>query len=85
MFLGRVGRNGCSAVGLFVGPDRVAVLVDPEIAVVALHTILGFFFVVVGLAAHLGDTGYGYSRGGENVFQLSCPAGIGRRWLAERR
>eukprot|EP00978_Attheya_sp_CCMP212_P018505 scaffold50675_cov69-Attheya_sp.AAC.2 len=24
------------------------------------------------------------SRGGENVFQLSCP-GIGRRWLAERR
>eukprot|EP00978_Attheya_sp_CCMP212_P006100 scaffold13744_cov38-Attheya_sp.AAC.1 len=86
MFLGRFGRDGCSAVGLFVGPDRVAVLVNPdrETAVVALHTILGFFFVVVGLEARLGDTGYGYSRGGENVFQLSCP-GIGRCWLAERR
>eukprot|EP00978_Attheya_sp_CCMP212_P008034 scaffold18718_cov45-Attheya_sp.AAC.8 len=82
-----LGRNGCSAVSLFVGHDCVAVLVDPdrETAVVALHIILGFFFVVVGLEARLGDTGYGYtSRGGENVFQLSCP-GIGRRWLAERR
>ena len=86
MLLGRVGRNGCSVVGLFLGHDHVAILVDPgrETDVVALRTIFVFFFAVVGLEARLGDTGYGYSRGGEKVFQLSCPC-IGRLWLAARR